>query len=322
MSEALRGLLVSLLKTSFILKEIDLTTEKKQVYTLVEDVYSLVSKGFDISQTLLDEFSKDATDAIRKALKQGAKTGTHLRMSNIGTPPRKLWYTLKGYKQAPPAPNQLIQFMYGHIIEAFILMLVKAAGHSVTNQQKHVNLEGVDGHTDADIDEVLMDVKGMSSYGFNKFASGKVLQDDAFGYIPQISGYSQALGRDLAGFLVFDKEKGKLTTFMLDEYDMVDAKAKIEAARESLKSDTPPPRCFKDEPKGESGNRVLARGCEWCGHKQRCWADANDGKGLRAFKFKEGDEEKIQHFTVVKRTPRVEEIINEQEDTNAEEAEV
>lgn len=285
-----------------------MTTEKKQVYTLVEDVYSMVSKGFDISQTLLDEFSKDATDAIRKALKQGAKTGTHLRMSNIGTPPRKLWYTLKGYKQAPPAPNQLIQFMYGHIIEAFILMLVKAAGHSVTNQQKHVNLEGVDGHTDADIDEVLMDVKGMSNYGFQKFASGKVLQDDAFGYIPQISGYMLAMGRDLAGFLVFNKENGKLTTFMLDEYDAVDARAKIKAARESLKSDTPPERCFKDEPKGESGNRVLARGCEWCPFRVECWKDANDGKGLRAFKFKEADGEKIQHFTVVKRTPRVEEI--------------
>lgn len=268
----------------------------------------MVSKGTDISETLLDEFATDAKDAIRKSLKQGAKTGTHLRMSNIGTPPRKLWYTLKGYKQAPPAPHQLIQFMYGHIIEAFILTLVKAAGHSVTNQQKHVNLAGVDGHTDADIDDVLMDVKGMSPFGFNKFASGKVLKDDAFGYIPQISGYSQALGRDLAGFLVFDKEKGKLTTFMLDEYDMVDAKAKIEAARESLKSDIPPSRCFSDEPKGESGNRVLARGCEWCPFRVKCWEDVNDGKGLRAFKFKVGDEEQIQHFTVVKRTPRVEEL--------------
>lgn len=258
---------------------------KKQIYTLVQDVYDMVFNGIDIPEKLLKEFSKDATDAIRKALKQGSTAGMHLRMSNIGTPPRKLWYTLKGYPQRPPSPAQIIQFMYGHIIEAFILMLVKASGHSVTNQQKHVTLDGVDGHTDGDIDEVLMDVKGMSSYGFNKFFTRKVLNDDSFGYIPQISGYAQAMDRDIAGFLVFDKEKGKLTTMLLDGADMVDAKEKIRAARESLKSDTPPPRCYEPVEHGKSGNMVLARNCEFCPFKHICWEDSNNGQGLRGLRL-------------------------------------
>ena len=46
---------------------------------------------------------------------------------------------------------------------------------------------------------------------------------------------------------------------------------------------------FHDKPDGESGNRKLAIGCMYCDYKVDCWKDANDGKGLRKFDYKNGD---------------------------------
>ena len=73
--------------------------------------------------------------------------------------------------------------------------------------------------------------------------------------------------------------------------------------RTNLKSETPPDRCYADTAEGKSGNRKLARQCTYCPHKEECWSDCNDGKGLRAFKYASG----LKYFTKVAVEPRVEE---------------
>ena len=298
-----------------------MTKPLPKIYTVVADVYDMIYNGVKkIPKKLLKEFNEDINQALTKALKDGCKSNKpYLRMSNIGTPARKLWYTLKGYPGSTPTAVQGLQFMYGHIIEAWVIFLVKLAGHIVKDQQKVVELDGVKGHQDAEIDGVIIDVKGMSPYGFDKFANGRILQDDTFGYIPQLSGYAQGQDRELAGFLAFDKQRGRMTMLLLDGGDMVDARQKIADARESLKSDTPPPRCYKEIEQGTSGNMALSKNCEYCPYKHECWKDVNDGQGLRAFKFKENGEETIRHLTVIKRKPRVEEVTNEKEEVIAEE---
>lgn len=220
-------------------------------------------------------------------------------MSNIGTPPRKLWYSMHDFPGGEPTPRQAIQFMYGHMIEAFMLMLVKAAGHKVEDAQKQVELDGVKGHQDSRIDGVIVDVKGMSRFGYDKFASGKILREDSFGYLPQLSGYVQAQGDDLGGFLVLDKESARIGLFLYDGSDLVDARKKIKQAKVVIESPEPPERCYKPVAMGKSGNEVLCTNCMYCPFKFECWKDANDGQGLRTFEYSDG----LKYFTTIKREP-------------------
>ena len=69
-------------------------------------------------------------------------------------------------------------------------------------------------------------------------------------------------------------------------------------------SEQPPARCYNDTKDGESGNRKLAIGCVFCPYKKKCWADANGGAGLRAFKYSNG----VRYLTQVAKTPNVEEL--------------
>jgi hypothetical protein len=57
-------------------------------------------------------------------------------------------------------------------------------------------------------------------------------------------------------------------------------------------------------PDGKSGNMKLARGCVYCRHKFECHADANDGKGLRVFKYSTG----YRYLTQVPKPPNVIEV--------------
>ena len=53
-------------------------------------------------------------------------------------------------------------------------------------------------------------------------------------------------------------------------------------------------------------NMKLAIGCVFCGYKEHCWSDANQGRGLRKFKYSTG----IRNLTQVHKTPDVEEVTN------------
>ena len=55
---------------------------------------------------------------------------------------------------------------------------------------------------------------------------------------------------------------------------------------------------------GKSGNRKLAIGCVYCKFKEKCWSESNEGKGLRVFKYSNGN----RYLTQVVKTPDVQEI--------------
>jgi hypothetical protein len=184
--------------------------------------------------------------------------------------------------------------------------LSRASGHTVTEEQKQVDVEGIKGHQDCKIDGELVDCKSASGYSFKKFANNNLVNDDPFGYIAQISAYSAGNNVKEAYFLAIDKQHGNLALTRVHDLEMIDAKERVKYLKNVLESKTVPDRCYSDIPEGSSGNRKLAIGCVFCPHKRECWSDVNNGKGLRAFKYERG----TTYLTQVYKEPRVQEIID------------
>jgi hypothetical protein len=231
-----------------------------------------------------------------------------LRMSNIGRPLRQLWYESRAEKsEHVPSASDQIKFLYGHILEEIVLMLARIAGHDVTDQQKDAEVEGISGHMDCKIDGEVVDVKTASRFAFVKFKNGTLLDDDPFGYLTQLSSYEASEGTSNGGFLVINKESGDLCLYRPDDLEKPSVTDKIKYVKEALSVDSLPYRCYAPIADGKSGNMKLPKNCVFCPFKFECNADANDGQGLRVFKYSSGP----TYLTRVETEPRVEEITDE-----------
>lgn len=284
----------------------------KNLNTLVEDIYDSISvlndgTALDVTEEDIDNFGNAMKDVLRRwSHPKERSSKNNLRMSNVGKPMRQLWYDLKSEKEAqlPLDSSVFIKFLYGHILEEVVLLLVKLAGHDITSEQKEVDIDGVKGHMDCKIDGEVIDIKTASGFAFKKFRDGTLRDDDPFGYMSQISGYEEAEQTNEGGFLALNKETGELALYIPEYLDKPNVKNKIKKIRNYLKFDEPPDRCYNSIPEGKKGNMKLPRGCVYCRHKNTCHKDANDGEGLRVFKYSN----KLVYLTNVVVEPRVPEI--------------
>ena len=153
--------------------------------TLIEDIYSTISciadgKDLDIPETLAADFGDRMAEALLHWAKPKKQT-KGLRMSNIGKPARQLWYEHRdNNNENKISPDTLIKFLYGHLLEEVLLLLVKLSGHEVTDEQKEVEVDGIVGHIDCKIDGEVIDVKTSSGRAFNKFTTGSLAENDPF----------------------------------------------------------------------------------------------------------------------------------------------
>ena len=123
--------------------------------SLVDDIYSALSplsKGevLQVSEEDIDNLGEAIKEAVRHWATPKPRDRNTLRMSNIGKPSRKLWFDFKykndeSFKEESHLP---IKFLYGHLLEEVLLFLVKMSGHSITDEQKEVEVGGVKGHID------------------------------------------------------------------------------------------------------------------------------------------------------------------------------
>ena len=274
----------------------------KQLSTLVEDIYGLFDQKTDVKakEEDLNLFAENIKQTLVERLGPSRPSG--LRMSSIGQPcARKLWYEVNDPDGAEPShPSLYIKFLFGSIIEQLVLFLAKTAGHTVTDEQTELVVDGVPGHTDGRIDGTPIDVKSASGYGFKKFEKGITKDDDAFGYLAQLGLYNYALGNSgSAAFVALDKSSGEIAVDSHDNlndvnyHDLIAERKKIVGHRE------PPPRAFSDEAFGSSGNRKLKINCAFCAFKRECWP------GLRSFNYSNGP----VFLSRVERVPDVPEII-------------
>ena len=284
----------------------------KQLNTLVSDIYETleplcVNEGIDIPDEAIDSLCANIKDVFKQwqAPPERNKNFT-LRMSNIGKPARQLWYEKRSTSgKEVITPSTFIKFMYGHLLEEVLLFLVSIAGHKIEATQKEVVVNGISGHMDCKIDGEVVDIKTASGRAFQKFSNDTLAQDDPFGYIAQLCGYEEAEGTSNGGFLVINKETGELTLHQPEELDKINVVDKINDLKYEMSLDNPPEKCYPPVPEGKAGNMKLNKGCFYCPHKFECHSDANDGKGLRVFKYAKGP----TYLTTVEVTPRVEELL-------------
>jgi hypothetical protein len=280
--------------------------------TVVSDIYKELEGLSDGTALPLTEADIDKTMVgMKAALMDWAtprkrNTDFTVRMSNVGKPPRQLWYE----KRDPQGRGGIdgatqIKFLYGHLLEEIVLMLVRMAGHTVTDEQKEVVVDGITGHMDCKINGEVVDVKTASRFAFNKFRDGRLAQDDPFGYLGQLAGYEKAEGTENGGFLVLNKESGELCMFLPDDLDKPNIDTTIAELLPALELDVPPALCYDPVPDGKKGNMKIAKGCGWCKYKHECFKDSNDGQGLRTFKYSNG----YTYLTEVVVEPKVEEFL-------------
>jgi hypothetical protein len=285
---------------------------QKPLNTIVPDIYGLLenlSNGepLPITEEALDETMASMKEAILHwATPRPRDTDFTVRMSNVGKPSRQMWFE----KRDPNGRGSVdgatqIKFLYGHVLEEIVLMLVRMAQHNVTDEQKEVTVNGIVGHMDCKINGQVVDVKSASKFAFNKFMKGTLADDDPFGYLGQLAGYEKAEGTNEGGFLVINKESGELCMYVPDDLDKPNIDTKINTLLDELKLDTPPDLCYTPIPDGKKGNMQLPKGCTWCKYKHECHKDANDGEGLRTFKYSTG----YKYLTHVEAEPKVDEIL-------------
>lgn len=279
------------------------------IYNLVSDIYALLEKDTPLTtaqaETLGDRLKETI---IRRLATKPEKRG--VSMSSFGSKCwRKLWYQEKTPEIAEPlsAPTK-IKFLMGDIAEDVTLALAEATEkHTVSGRQDTLEVNGLQGHRDAVIDGVLVDVKSANSRGFTKFKDHKLEVDDPFGYLDQISLYLEGSKDDetvkvkgQAAFLAVDKELGNLVLDVYSKRDK-DYPSEIDRLRKTLEADSPPQRAFSPVDDGFSGNQVLCVECRYCPFKKECWKDANNGHGLRKFIYSTGP----RWFTKVVKEPNV-----------------
>lgn len=278
-----------------------------QLNTLVDDIYSVLSGA---ETTITDEAVDTLATRVSLLLKDKLSKGNEparLRMSNLGTPNRKLWYNLKATDATPHTYDgpTLLKFLYGDLIEVLVLWLAEQAGHAVTDQQKVVEVDGVKGSMDCKIDGVLLDVKTASPISYKKFESKQILRDDPFGYVSQLAGYYHAdHGEDddddgQAGWLVVNKVSGEICLTLLDVLVLPSTKQRVVEVNGVLARDTPPDElCYPPVEKGKGGNEEIGFGCRYCEHKYKCYPD------MRVFQASTGP----VYLSKVVKEPRMEEI--------------
>lgn len=275
---------------------------EKSLDTLVEDIYSLFGTDEKFDLGLFEGFGNNVRDLMDQRFHQKYEGGPYLRMSNIGRADRQLWYDINGdpANKEKLLPATLVKFAYGDLVEQMILLYAKMAGHKVEREQEEVVVDGIKGHIDAVIDNVVVDVKSASTYSWQKFDNKLLLEpgNDPFGYLAQLAGYVEAISPGADGaFLAVDKTLGKITLLrvpaaILQRYKV---RERIQHIKEVVASPEMPPRCHNDVPEGKSGNMKLGTQCSYCAHKFSCWPN------LKTYFYSNGP----RYLTKVVKEPRV-----------------
>ena len=241
-----------------------------------------------VSDELIEEFANACKDAFKKQFTDERQTDFKYRMSNIGRPLCQLQMEKSGAEAEPMPYNAKMRNLFGDLIEAAAVTIMKASGVEVEGIQKKVSYKFDDneihGTMDVKIGGKVWDIKSASPYSFdNKFGKNggfdALKQDDAFGYVAQGYMYGEADNSDFGGWIAINKSTGEWCSTEVPPEDSSKEET-INAVKTSIKkleSNEPFKRCFSDIEevfyKKPTGNRALSKECSFCPYKRPCWGN-------------------------------------------------
>ena len=241
----------------------------------------------EVSDELIEEFGNACKDAFKKQFTEKRQTDFKYRMSNIGKPLCQLQMEKSGAEAEPMPYNAKMRNLFGDLIEAAAITIMKSAGIEVKDIQKKVTHKfddkQINGTMDVKIDNKVWDIKSASPWAFDhKFSDeggfDAILKQDTFGYVSQGYLYAKAENTDFGGWIAINKSTGEWAIAETPLSDEKYSKDAIELAKknaEALQSDAPFKRLFEDEEeffnKKATGNRTLGLECRFCAYKKPCW---------------------------------------------------
>jgi len=236
-----------------------------------------------------DEWIESATQMFKEALIKQFRPETRefrIRMSNVGRPTCQLQMEKAGEKRSAMPYNHIVKMLLGDATEAIMDVILRAAGLNITATKSQVSMKilGVEvkGENDLEIDDRVYDTKSASPWAFeHKFVDWDTLKkDDAFGYIPQLIGYSLAQGKKPGGWIVVNKATGEVKIIEVDptSSEIKDVLSAMEKTVDKLSKDAPFERCFEPEVEKfrskPTGSLRLPMTCSFCSYLSKCWPEA------------------------------------------------
>lgn len=272
----------------------------KNIKNLIKDIYEEVRNDGWFHKAIAEGFSTEVGQRLVEATESRNKVPT-LRLSQMGVQcPSALWHSIHspGLRQ-PFQPWTLIKFTYGHILEAYVISMAKAAGHEVVGEQDELVVDGVVGHRDCVIDGCVVDVKSAGRYTFQKFKDGTLRSNDSFGYLDQLDGYLVGSANDPAvvqknvGYLLaINQELGHLALY--EHHCREESiRKRIRDYRNIVALDRAPPCTCGEVPDGKSGNYKLGTVASYNAFKFAC------NPRIRTFIYADGP----RYLTKVVRRP-------------------
>lgn len=279
----------------------------KDIKTLKADIEHVLSTGEGWTNEIADWVGEQIAQSTTRQLTPRTEFKGTLRMSNLGQPcDRKLWYSLQEWANEHKetiAPYALNKFIFGDIIEAWTLGLIKASGHKLEGLQDVMTINGIRGSRDCVIDGMTADVKSASTMAMTKFKNNGLIGNDPFGYLSQLSSYVAAGADDPivtnkthGAFVAVDKQFGHVEVDIYDLSKWVERKPlEVEQKKLMVKQKEPPERAFEPVPDGKSGNMKLGTNCSYCEFKKACYPE------LKTYIYSSGP----RYLTTVVREPKV-----------------
>ena len=202
-----------------------------------------------ISDKLIEEFGEACKTAIKKQFTDKRPDKFKVRASNVGRPLCQLQMEKNEVKGESQPYSSKMRNLFGDLIEATAVLILKSSGVEVTNEQKSVrynvsNSTHIDGTFDVEIDNKIWDIKSASPFAFeHKFKNGfnALTKGDTFGYVEQGYVYSEAEKKKFGGWIAINKstcEWAVTETPLADDEYKNEALKKVKKNTEAIKKKT------------------------------------------------------------------------------------
>lgn len=208
----------------------------------------------------------------------GQETHTpSLRMSNIGHCPRKVWMQIAGEKPEPLNARTRMNFAFGDMVETAVVGVIRLMaeqehyGIKINEElvQKELDWEGIKGHADLpctiDGQNVVVEVKSMSNYGFRDFCKNG--PDETWGYPHQLQAYMRGLDWQQSLWIGVRKETGHFDEFIMHRDD----KTYVPLALDIMELVNTEEKPDKPEWAVLKAGEIKDIRCCYCALKEPCW---------------------------------------------------